>query len=167
MNALAQFSTAFQTDFSNYASHADNISSLPSSGTQLRVPSHNSLWVRELGSRLNELTSLPRGWDGYEGLPVSFRCADFAANLIERLYVDGVDAPQLVPGADGTVQIEWHMNHLDIEIDILAPYKVMATRYDHLTGAEEELELGTDFTRLAIWVAMLGDDRSALRAAAN
>ncbi|WP_150002266.1 hypothetical protein [Iodidimonas gelatinilytica] len=116
---------------------------------------------------MNELTSLRRGWDGYDGIAVSFRCANFAANLIERLYVDGVDAPQLVPGSDGTVQIEWHMNHLDIEIDILAPYRVIATRYDHLTGEDEEVELGSDFTQLAIWVADLGRDRSALRAAVN
>ncbi|GER04146.1 hypothetical protein JCM17846_18280 [Iodidimonas nitroreducens] len=59
------------------------------------------------------------------------------------------------------------MNHLDIEIDILAPYRVIATRYDHLTGEDEEVELGSDFTQLAIWVADLGRDRSALRAAVN
>jgi hypothetical protein len=109
--------------------------------------------MEKLNPRFNELTSLPMGWDGYIGQPVSFTCASFAANLIERLYLDGIPAPQLVPGNDGSVQIEWHLNNYDIEIDVLAPYQVIATRLDHISGEEdEELELQSDFTALAEWV---------------
>lgn len=128
---------------------------------QVRVNQPNSAWVLELSDRFNELTSLPLGWDGYAGKPVSFECAQFAANLIERLFIKGVRAPQLVPGSDGTLQIEWHQNQFDIEIDVLAPYHIVATHHDHLTDTDQEFELQSDFTRLAEWIENLKEDRIA------
>jgi hypothetical protein len=87
-----------------------------------------------------------------DGRPVSFNAALFAANLIERLFVAGVPSPDVVPGSDGTLQIEWHRNQYDIEIDVLGPYEVVAYRRNQRTGNEQELELQTDFTALAGWI---------------
>jgi hypothetical protein len=119
-------------------------------------------WVVQLADRFDELTSLRRGWDGYAGIPVSFSCAQFAANLLDRLFDAEVGAPQLVPGSDGTIQIEWHENNFDIEVDILAPYHVVAFRYDLLADQEIEIELDTDFTALAGWISELKVDRSEM-----
>lgn len=160
MNNHTQLSAVFQDEIPNLI-RSDSLASLRTfSRSRVRVPQHNSSWIIQLGNRLNELTSLPRGWDGYAGLPVSFDCAQFAANLIERLCIDGVSAPQLVPGADGTIQIEWHVNQFDIEIDILAPYNVTATRFDHISEQEEDIELQADFSALAEWVSELGQNRT-------
>ena len=112
----------------------------------------------EIKDRLDELTSLPRGWDGYDGEPVSPGCAQFAANLIERLYVANVPAPQLVPGnADGTLQLEWHTNGCDVEVDVLGPYLVTVTRLDHRTGVHEEIKYDYDFLILDEWIEALGN----------
>jgi hypothetical protein len=99
--------------------------------------------------------SLPKGWDGYSGIPVTFTCAVFAASLLERLYVDGVPVPQLVPGSDGSIQIEWHVNGYDVELDVLAPYEVSAVRRSLATNDVDEVELQTDFTALIGWIAAL------------
>lgn len=157
------------TKIQSSAAYQDNVFPISPSGTtsssqsqvRVRVNQPNSAWVLELNDRFDELTSLPLGWDGYAGQPVSFTCAQFAANLIERLFVNGVSAPQLVPGSDGTLQIEWHQNQYDIEIDVLAPYHIVATRYDHLEDADLEFELQSDFTHLAEWIEDLTKDRSA------
>lgn len=95
---------------------------------------------------------LPAGWDGYAGQPVSFGCAQFAAQLLERLCDEEVPPPSLVPGSDGSLQLEWHRNDFDIEVDILAPYKVIASRFDCLTQLDEEFELETDFAAIASWI---------------
>ena len=155
MNALRQFSSAFQTEVPNLVLSESKTSSLSTRSTLVRVVHPRSRWVTELRDRFDELTSLPRGWDGYAGRPVSFTCAQFAANLIERLYVEGVPAPQLVPGSDGTVQIEWHRNQFDVEIDVLGTYEVVAIRRNLRTDVVEELELQTDFTPLGDWIAEL------------
>ena len=66
-----------------------------------------------------------------------------------------------MPGVDGSLQIEWHFNQYDIEIDVLAAFNVIATRYDCLTGETEDLELEADFTKLASWISDLSTDRTA------
>jgi hypothetical protein len=155
MNAMPQRSAVFQDEVPNLNPSDLKISSLPTRGARVRVASQSSRWTTQLEKRFDELTALPRGWDGYAGRPVSFWCAHFAANLMERLFVDGVPAPQLVPGGDGTLQLEWHRNQFDVEIDVLAPCDVLAVRRNHVTGQVEELELQTDFTALSEWIADL------------
>lgn len=160
MNSSAQLGRAFESETLNSRFDYSSLESLNISSVRVRVPPLNSRWVQELEERLNELTSLPRGWDGHIGSPVAFTCAQFAAQLIENLCVEDVPAPKLVPGSDGTLQLEWHMNQFDLEIDVLAPYNIIASRFDHLTGNDIEIEVQTDFTELANWVLNLGADRS-------
>lgn len=155
MNAQRLSSAAFQRDLPNLVHSESRISSLALGDARVRVPQHRSKWVNELQVRFDTLTSLPRGWDGYAGGPVSFTVATFAANLLERLCIDGVPAPQLVPGGDGTLQFEWHRNQYDVEVDVFGPYDVAAVRRDHRTGDTEELEIRSDFTPLSKWVADL------------
>jgi len=165
MNTTSQLSAAYQKDTPNYRQIRDAApSSIQPAYTRISMP--DSIWFQTLQDRFDELTSLPSGWDGYNGEPVSFSCAQFAANLIERLSVNSVEkphipAPQLVPGSDGTLQLEWHLNNFDLEVDVLAPYDVIATRFDHMTNHEEEIEVQADFTELADWVDALGHDRNA------
>ncbi len=163
MNALSDFNTVFQDEVPNYRSSGSTISSLNMRLPRVRVQNNRSEWAKKLEVRFDELTSLPKGWDGYDGIPVSITCARFAAKLVERLYVKGVGVPQLVPGADGTLQLEWHMNQYDLEIDVLAPYEVVATLYDHLTEQEQEIEVQTDFTELSEWVISLSQDRQPVQ----
>ena len=163
MTVAVSKSTVYQDEFANYHSSNGNVSSLPFRTAKARVSNPNSSWIQVLSERFNELTSLPRGWDGYNGVPVAFNCALFAANLIERLCVENVPAPQLVPGADGTLQLEWHMNGFDLEIDVLAPYSVIATRFHHETELDEEIEIQTDFSGLANWIEALGEKRTGLQ----
>jgi hypothetical protein len=122
-------------------------------------------WKKVLVSKFNELTALRAGWDGYNGKPVSFTCASFAANLLEKLYDDILPPPSLVPGSDGTLQFEWHINQYDIEVDVLGAFDVMATRYDCITGETQELELDSDYTGLADWLSDLKRDRQTQRLA--
>lgn len=116
------------------------------------VQLNNSQWTKELKSKLNELTSLRVGWDGYKGQPVSYTRAAFAAAILDKLYVDGISVPSLVPGGDGTLQIEWHCNNFDIEIDILDANSVVASKYDHVTNTDEELVIKSDFTKVWGWL---------------
>lgn len=159
MNAQPDFTTAFQDEIANYRSVSDGVSVLSTRGTRVRVTHQNSAWVRELKDRFDMLTSLRRGWDGYKGVPVSFTCAQFAANLIERLYMHALPAPQLVPIANGTLRLEWHMNEFDIEVDVLGPYDVVAYRADLLNDSEDEIEIQTDFTELSEWITSLATKR--------
>ncbi|GEM_PF-1631245 len=167
MNAQPDFTTAFQDEIPNYRAITDGVSSLSARGTRVRVTHPRSAWVNELEKQFDVLTSLRRGWDGYAGVPVSFTCAQFAANLIERLYIRSLPAPQLVPMPNGTMRLEWHRNEFDIEVDVLGPYDVVAYRADLLNDSEDEIEIQTDFTELAEWVAALAAERVQLQEVAG
>lgn len=159
MNARSAFSTVYQDEVANFFQVDDPISSLPVTQARVRVSNPRSPWVKELEGDFNTLTSLRKGWDGYAGLPVSFTCAQFAANIIESLYTQALPPPQLVPMSDGTLRLEWHMNKYDLEIEVLAPYEVVACRTDLMTDEEEEIEVQTDFTELSKWVSALAAKR--------
>jgi hypothetical protein len=140
-------------------SSESSISVFPSSG-RITLSGHSqNEWTKALGGKFDKLTALRLGWDGYAGQPVSFTCASFAARLLERLYDEALPPPSLVPGSDGTLQFEWHINQYDVEVDVLGAFEVVAIRHDCLTGATEELELDTDFTSLADWIGAMREVR--------
>jgi len=157
-------SQAVVAAFSRYApsipSNDYDVSVFPSSRRVTLNRHSENEWTKALVGKFNELTALNPGWDGYAGRPVSYTCASFAAKLLERLYDEALPPPSLVPGSDGTLQVEWHINQYDVEVDIIGAFEVVATRHNCLTGAAEELELDTDFTALAGWISELREDRS-------
>ena len=162
MNISALRNSAFQDEVPNYVHTERTIYTFNAHtprASRVRVVSPRSDWFESLKGRFDELATLPVGWDGYKGIAVKFTCAQFAANLIERLCDPSLPPPCLVPGGDGTVQIEWHRNQYDIEIDVLAPFQVVASRFDNTTGQGEEIELDSDFSELASWIADLKIDR--------
>lgn len=166
MNVQTSDSSAFQPRQRIFKSNSGltsigygHVDFIPSAYARVTVP--NSPWFKILQRKFDDICSLPVGWDGYAGCPVSFSSAIFAASLLERLYLEGVPAPAIVPGSDGSLQMEWHRNHFDVEIDVLAPYEVLATRTDHANNTEQEVELDRDFSILTSWISDLKsvDDR--------
>jgi hypothetical protein len=127
------------------------------SAARTRIPALRSQWYKQLEIRLDELTALPKGWDGYNAPPVPFACASFVANLLETISIDGLSPPQLVPGQNGSIQLEWHESGFDLEVEVLAPYKVNAKLYDIASDVEVEVELTNDFTELTRLVRALRD----------
>jgi hypothetical protein len=155
VNARTQRSFAFQNVVEPRLPQNAHVAYAFSAAHRVRVQQPASAWTDEIQGRLNDLTSLPTGWDGYESRPVSFTCAQFAAALLEQIYVDGVPVPSLIPGSDGAIQIEWHRNGFDLEILILGANDVISLRRNVQTGATEEEELQSDFTILRDWVSLL------------
>jgi hypothetical protein len=52
------------------------------------------------------------------------------------------------------------LNQYDLEIEVLAPYEVVACRTDLMTDEEEEIEVQTDFPELSEWVFALAANRT-------
>jgi len=151
LNRTSGNTTAFQRD-RNFRVYEGQSSSNIAAFAPLEVPYNQSNWVSELASRFEDLVTLKPGWDGYHGIPVSFSNATFAANLLETLCSEALPAPSLVPGSDGTLQLEWHINGYDLEIDVLGANNVVATRFCHQTDEEDEINLNNDFSELVQWI---------------
>lgn len=63
---------------------------------------------------LNTFGSLQQGWDSYQGKPISPMSVDWAKVLLARLG----DGWTPVPCSDGSVQLEFHEQGVDIEIQV-------------------------------------------------
>lgn len=69
-------------------------------------------WRDLVIARLAELERLAPGWDSDGGLPVARRHANRAMQFLVRLAADeatSLPVPDIVPLADGGVQLEWHV----------------------------------------------------------
>lgn len=139
--------------------------STPSPRMALSEP--NVVWRDKVIERLEELIRLENGWDGYQGLPVSFENAAFALRMVETISNWNTEAPQIVPGYSGDLQVEWHTLKGDLELHIEKPNKVIAW-YWHVNDESEgeELQLKNDFSKVAEWVKAITESPLATNTAA-
>lgn len=118
-------------------------------------------WKIAVAGRLLELTRLAPGWDGYQGVAVATRTAEFAMQLLTAICQPDTPAPQIVPGPSGDLQLEWHTAVGDLELWIRGPGDVHAWSELHATGDAEELDVTTDFQVLARWVQRVAESAHA------
>lgn len=91
-----------------------------------------------LVNRLAELKSLPYGWDGYQGTPVNDDCIWFAIRFFNELGWENFPMPSLVPGSDGTLQVQWDRGGFNVEVDILGSNEAFYTIRNTNNGNYEE-----------------------------
>jgi hypothetical protein len=106
-------------------------------------------WADAAGDRLAELLKLPAGWDGHNAQPVSRTIVDYATYLLPRLIHPGTPPAFIAPLPFGGLQLEWHRNGWDLEIEICAPGELYAYARELATGREWERELTDDLRELA------------------
>ena len=121
-------------------------------------------WHKAAVDQLNELVALERGWDGYRAGPVRFDTANFALQMLESACCDDTPCPQIVPGTDGDLQIEWHFENGDIELHVRGPLQVSA--WAMINDVEHTAELTNDFTVAAEWLSSMAGQQVAAAAAA-
>lgn len=138
-----------------------------SSLSRLIVQAPPREWRERVEKKLQELVSLPIGWDGYNAQPVSFETASFALRMLESILPSGAPVPQLIPGVAGDIQIEWHTAVGDIELHVRRPNSVHAWRMTASTGEDgEESELTFDFRHILSWIRQLPEASDDAEAAA-
>jgi hypothetical protein len=118
--------------------------------------------------RLENLIQLPAGWDGYAAPPVGLEVVHFTLQMLKSICPNDMSAPQIVPGAAGDLQVEWHTPGTTIELHVKSPNSVSAWRQSPNTPDGEEIELTNDFMVVLQWVReMLEDGSAAVATAAN
>lgn len=122
-------------------------------------------WKEHVFNRLEHLVRLERGWDGYDARNVQLPIAFFAISMLESICGPNTKAPDIVPGRDGDLQIEWHTLNGDIELDVRAPNVVVAWRSTEEPDGEE-ITLKNNFSVISGWVADLMEPTVANNAAA-
>ena len=76
-------------------------------------------WLQTATERIATLLLLEPDWDSYGGLPVNFRAAATALELMQFLVNESILPPSIVPTASGGIQLEWHASGIDLEIELM------------------------------------------------
>ena len=82
-------------------------------------------WYRSVAEKLVDFKDLPENWDSYGAKKINTRviveCLQiFSALLVNRLLPE----PSVFPVADGSVQLEWSICDLDLEIQVYSGNKI-------------------------------------------
>lgn len=106
-------------------------------------------WVKPTIDRLGILLALPENWDSYGAASISFANVEYAFRLLGFIIGDDTPPPDVVPTSEGSIQIEWHEVGIDLEVEVLSPYRVHVSYKDrHHAGREWSDELTSDLTEL-------------------
>ena len=112
-------------------------------------------WMPTLTDRLLDLSRLPLAWDGGAGRPVDSETIGFAHRLLQSLCDVGVAEPVVVPTSSGGLQIEWHddSTEIDLELSTDRTSSVFVWMQDESGNEQEyegELRSGADFLGRAL-----------------
>lgn len=135
----------------------DPISSWPSGGLTTSAFGVNRLpfWLLSTCDRMRELVVLPVGWDGHDGQPVNIDVAEFAVQFLLQTLEPDSSAPQVVPLSYGGIQLEWHENGIDLEIEVESPNRIFVSFENHVSGEEFERAFSTDYTEVTRTIGAL------------
>ena len=112
-------------------------------------------WRWQAEQRLVELCCLVRGWDGHNGRPVNRDTAEFAATVIASIMLPTVPMPSIMPLSYGGIQVEWHRNRWDVEIEISEPYHINVYTRNIDNGSETHTSLHANLSGLRNVIALI------------
>jgi len=75
-------------------------------------------WLYRVLQGVQHVVALPTNWDSYGGARIQDAAVLTAMRLLSRTLGSLGVAPMVVPTSLGGIQLEWHQNGLDIEIDV-------------------------------------------------
>jgi hypothetical protein len=115
--------------------------SLPSTATKPK-------WIEPVIARMGQLVDLKNNWDQRGSAEVSIDALRYAANILSRTMPPTAPPPSIVPLGHGGVQLLWHNDKADLEIEVLRPNEIVVYHLNKSTGDEVEEPLTTDLSSI-------------------
>jgi hypothetical protein len=110
-------------------------------------------------ARIQQIGDLLFGWDSYGAPPIRRDVLEYAIKWIPSLLNESTPFPTIVPEVCGGIQVEWHINGIDLEIYIDAPDNVSFWAIDTysggITGNKDEWILPENYELLLSWIGRL------------
>ena len=89
-------------------------------------------------AQIEQMAGLPHDWNGYGAFPIDPEVIEAASQFIDRLSLDAIATPQVVPMTRGRLQFEWHRGNRSLELEFESPTLAHFLKYDSDRGIEEE-----------------------------
>ena len=98
-------------------------------------------WLEPAIDELKALVQLPNDWNSYGARPVARWAAEETLIVLLETMDSATPQPIVVPTNRGGVQLEWHTEGIDLEIEILGSGQYSVLFEDRQSGDEWEQEL--------------------------
>jgi len=95
-----------------------------------------------------DLTALPPNWDSYGARTIDPYLVAGTVELLHTLIGPDTPLPSIVPTSRGGVQLEWHCNEVDLEINVSSPIRRKVFFEDFRSGVSKEFTLTGDLRPL-------------------
>ena len=102
--------------------------------------------------RAIELLRLQRGWNSHNAQPVSETAVRRTIEFLMEYLVRGVAAPAVVPTVRGGVQLEWHRNGVDIEVEFSTGGDAVLFAEEGTTGERVEADVVGHESQVRQWL---------------
>ena len=118
-------------------------------------------WLESTNEALRELLALPPNWGSYGAAPIRVESVMAAIDLLRAIMQDDSPAPAVVPTSQGLVQLEWHRDGVDLEIEVQSLGKYSAYFKNSHTGETWEKEIDWDLSWLIDCISALSKTQRA------
>ena len=125
----------------------------PSSGTW-RNAGVMPAWHAIVEQQLRELLELKANWDSYGSRAPSLASANDLLDVLALVMNEDTPAPSVVPCSCGHFQAEWHINGVDLEIEVVTQTDIPVSYADAVTSWDDTFDF--DFTELMKAVTAVG-----------
>lgn len=105
-------------------------------------------WRAYVVGKLSEIGRLHKNWDGYGAREIYHSRIRSMLDLLESVMREETPAPWVIPVADGNIQVEWHFDNFELEIESVDSSSFLVSFEDLEDGFEEEFHVSTDLSRL-------------------
>lgn len=112
-------------------------------------------WFDPLMRGLADLLTLPANWDTYGAAPIELKVVNQASQLMKGILDADDPPPWVVPMSNGGIQLEWHENGADLEIEIEPKGIAHGYWFHEETEEEVSLEIPKDNERVKAYVARM------------
>jgi hypothetical protein len=112
-------------------------------------------WFVPVRDSIYELLSMQENWDSYGAAPIRPEFVATASSLLRSIMDQNTPLPAIVPTTPGGVQIEWHRDGIDLEIEIQSTSQISVYFEDARTGVSWEEGLTSDLHKLSDVVSLL------------
>ena len=110
---------------------------LPTGEVQVCISGDPPRWVFDAIQQLEVLASYQPDWDSAGAPRISEHCIFIVLELLRYVLQPDTPRPSIVPAPHGGLQVEWHTNGFDLEIEI-EPSLSVSAYCQRADGSESE-----------------------------
>ncbi|HVX60814.1 MAG TPA: hypothetical protein VHC19_09435 [Pirellulales bacterium] len=112
-------------------------------------------WLEATSTALCDLLALRANWDSYGAPPIHAQSVVASIDLLRAIMPHDAPAPAVVPTSRGHVQLEWHRDGIDLEIEVRSLGKYLTFFESSKTGETWEREIAWDLSPLTHCISEL------------